>query len=51
MTINTELWDGELWRSFANGEVEPKAFTAEVQKRTIEAVVLRLENGSQAQRV
>lgn len=50
MKVDADLWDGELLRAFQNGEVKPQSILSEVQ-RTIEAVVLGLENGSMAQRV
>lgn len=51
MEIDTDMWDTELKRKLsAEGDVSPKSLIGEVQ-RTIEGVVLGLENGSMAQRV
>jgi hypothetical protein len=52
MEVDAELWDVELRKSFEDAEngVSSKALMGEVQ-RTIEGVVLGLENGSMAQRV
>lgn len=51
MEMDTDMWDSALSKSFADEEgVGPKALMGEVQ-RTIEGVVLGLENGSMAQRV
>merc|ERR1712127_486388 len=49
MDMDTDKWDNALRQAF-EGEVGPKRIMGEVQ-RTIEAVVLGLENGSMAQRV
>jgi len=53
MEIDADLWDIEMRKSFEDkddGGVSSKALMGEVQ-RTIEGVVLGLENGSMAQRV
>ena len=52
MEVDAGLWDVELRKSFEDAEngVSSKALMGEVQ-RTIEGVVLGLENGSMAQRV
>jgi len=56
MAMDTDDWDAELGKHFEastkdeEGGVSPKGILGEVQ-RTIEGVVLGLENGSMAQRV
>jgi len=50
MKMDADQWDGELLQAFQKEEVKPNSIIGEVQ-RTIEAVVLGLENGSMAQRV
>ena len=52
MEVDADLWDVEMRKSFedADSGVTSKALMGEVQ-RTIEGVVLGLENGSMAQRV
>lgn len=52
MQVDADLWDVEMRKSFEDAEsgVTSKALLGEVQ-RTIEGVVLGLENGSMAQRV
>lgn len=50
MDMDTDKWDNALRQAFQEGEVGPKRIMGEVQ-RTIEAVILGLENGSMAQRV
>mmetsp|Transcript_9529 Transcript_9529/g.11138 ORF Transcript_9529/g.11138 Transcript_9529/m.11138 type:complete len:373 (-) Transcript_9529:67-1185(-) len=50
MKVDADSWDGELLGAFQKKEIKPMSITGEVQ-RTIEAVVLGLENGSMAQRV
>uniref|UniRef100_A0A6U6C7N1 Plastid lipid-associated protein/fibrillin conserved domain-containing protein n=1 Tax=Odontella aurita TaxID=265563 RepID=A0A6U6C7N1_9STRA len=51
MNMDTDMWDSALAKSFSDEDgVGPKALMGEVQ-RTIEGVVLGLENGSMAQRV
>uniref|UniRef100_A0A7S2MXP2 Plastid lipid-associated protein/fibrillin conserved domain-containing protein n=2 Tax=Helicotheca tamesis TaxID=374047 RepID=A0A7S2MXP2_9STRA len=51
MKMDTDLWDSELRSTIgAEGELSPATLMGEVQ-RTIEGVVLGLENGSMAQRV
>jgi len=50
MSVDADSWDGELLGAFQGEEIKPKSIINEVQ-RTIEAVVLGLENGSMAQRV
>jgi len=50
MKVDADLWDGELLGAFQREEIKPMSIISEVQ-RTIEAVVLGLENGSMAQRV
>ena len=51
MGMDTDLWDVEMGKEFgADGGVSANSLTAEVQ-RTMEAVILGLENGSMAQRV
>lgn len=52
LNMDTDLWDMELQKEFGNedGGVTPQGILGEVQ-RTIEGVVLGLENGSMAQRV
>jgi len=50
MRVDPDLWDGELLGAFQREEIKPKSIIGEVQ-RTIEAVILGLENGSMAQRV
>merc|ERR1711957_133907 len=48
--IDTDAWDAELLGTFRKEEIKPNSILSEVQ-RTIETVVLGLENGSMAQRV
>lgn len=51
LTMDTDLWDSELKKEFSTeGGVTPASIMGEVQ-RTIEGVVLGLDNGSMAQRV
>mmetsp|Transcript_17361 Transcript_17361/g.32915 ORF Transcript_17361/g.32915 Transcript_17361/m.32915 type:complete len:354 (+) Transcript_17361:129-1190(+) len=53
MGMDTDLWDMEIKKEFAtskDGGVTSQSLISEVQ-RTMEAVVLGLENGSMAQRV
>jgi len=51
MVMDTDMWDAEMTKEFlSEGGVSSKALISEVQ-RTMEAVVLGLENGSMAQRV
>jgi len=50
MAIDTDAWDAELLGTFRKEEIKPNSILSEVQ-RTIETVVLGLENGSMAQRV
>eukprot|EP00957_Ditylum_brightwellii_P118871 9066203-Ditylum_brightwellii.AAC.1 len=51
MAMDTDLWDAELRSNItAEGGISPATLMGEVQ-RTIEGVVLGLENGSMAQRV
>lgn len=50
LSVETEQWDAEIKRANVQDEVKPSALIAEIQK-TMETVVLGLENGSMAQRV
>jgi len=50
MKVDADLWDRELLGAFQSKDVKPKSIISEVQ-RTMEAVVLGLDNGSMAQRV
>jgi len=50
METDTDMWGFELKKMFETGEVTPLSIKGEVQ-RTMEAVVLGLDNGSMAQRV
>lgn len=50
LAMDTDEWDAELATVFQNNDVTPSGIMGEVQ-RTIEGVVLGLENGSMAQRV
>jgi len=49
LTMDTDRWDSEI-RSATKEDVKPAALISEIQK-TMETVVLGLENGSMAQRV
>lgn len=48
--VDTDNWDGEIRQGVAAGDVTKDALISEVQK-TMEGVILGLENGSMAQRV
>jgi len=51
MGMDTDLWDAEMRNEFGtDGGVSTQSLTGEVQ-RTMEAVILGLDNGSMAQRV
>ena len=50
LSVDTEMWDNEIRKGTTADEVKPSALIAEIQ-RTMETVVLGLENGSMAQRV
>lgn len=50
LAMNTDDWDAELQAVFTQGTVTPATMMGEVQ-RTVESVVLGLDNGSMAQRV
>lgn len=50
LQCDTDLWEVEMKKSFAEGDVTPKKLLGEVQ-RIIEAIVLGLDSGSMAQRV
>lgn len=49
LTVDTDRWDAEI-QSATKDDVKPKALISEIQ-RTMETVVLGLDNGSMAQRV
>ena len=48
--VDTDNWDVEIQNGIEGGDVSKEALVSEVQK-TMEAVVLGLENGSMVQRV
>lgn len=50
LTVDTDMWDAEIRKAIKADEVAPKSLISEIQK-TMESVVLGLENGSMAQRV
>lgn len=50
LTVDTDQWDAEIKRAALQDGVKPSALISEIQ-RTMETVVLGLENGSMAQRV
>lgn len=50
LNTDTDEWDAEIRKGTASGDVSKDALVSEVQK-TMESVILGLENGSMAQRV
>ena len=50
LTVDADRWDAEIRGAAKEQNVTPKALISEIQ-RTMETVVLGLENGSMAQRV
>jgi len=50
LNIDTDEWDAEIREGIESGDVSKDALVSEVQK-TMESVILGLENGSMAQRV
>jgi hypothetical protein len=50
LTVDADRWDAEIRLAAKEQDVKPKALISEIQ-RTMETVVLGLENGSMAQRV
>jgi len=50
LSVDADRWDMEIRRAAKENDVKPKALISEIQ-RTMETVVLGLDNGSMAQRV
>lgn len=50
LSVDADQWDAEIRKAVSDGKVEAAALVNEIQK-TMERVVLGLENGSMAQRV
>ena len=50
LRVDTDIWEAEIKQGTAGGDVTKDSLVKEVQ-RTMESVILGLENGSMAQRV